>query len=107
MAMNTVREIAKAIVAEMRTVQEECTPAAAKHYERLSIITYADFLKRSPERTEAMNTQCLEESWLYAQKAISYGASEEKIEESFARLRAYWIPRLKEATNAEDHQFRL
>lgn len=97
----TVKDIARSIVATMDTIQEECTPHAANHYRRLSIITYADFLKRSPERSEAMNAQCLEEAHLYAERAISFGIPEAKIEESFARLRSYWIPRLaREKVNA-------
>lgn len=97
----TVKDIARSIVAAMTTIQEECTPAAARHYHRLALITYRDFLQRSPERSEAMNAQCLEEAHLYGERAISFGVPEAKIEESFERLRRYWIPRLaREKVNA-------
>jgi len=94
--MNSVREIAKAIIAETGNSQKECTPEGARYYRRLAVITYADFLKRSLERSDELNKQRLEEVWLYAERAISCGAQEKTIEESFERLRKYWIPRLGE-----------
>ena len=93
--MNSVREIAKSIIKEMESIKKECDPAAAKFYERMAVVSYADFLKRSPERSKEMNQQCSEEAALYCEKAISYGASETKIEQSFERLRTYWLPKLK------------
>ena len=93
--MHSVREIAKSIIAEMEGTRKERSPVAALHYRRMAVISYADFLKRSPERTEETNQRCLEEAWIFAHKAISYGEQESRIEESFDRLRAYWLPRLK------------
>ena len=100
--MNSVREIAKAIISEMEDVQRDSGPFAAEHYRRIAVMTYANYLKRSPERSKEMNQQCLEESYLHFEKAISLGIPEERMEESFARLRDYWLPRLKEASDAKD-----
>ncbi len=99
--MQPIREIAKAIISEMENVQSECDPESAKYYERLATITFADFLKRSPFRSQEMNQQCLEETWIYVEKAISMGIPEIRIEKSFDRLRSYWLPRLKEESNAK------
>jgi hypothetical protein len=95
-AMNNVREVVKSVIAEMEGIVKECNPIAAESYRRLSIIDYADYLKRSPERSPEMNQIVFEKVLTLQEKAISLGASRERIEKTFAGLRKYWLPRLKE-----------
>jgi hypothetical protein len=82
----------------MQGIHKEYNPTAADHYRRLSIIDYSDYLKRSGERSPEMNQITLENVFLLAEKAISLGASRERIDGAFAGLRDYWIPRLKEVS---------
>jgi hypothetical protein len=92
--MESTREFAKALIKEMERTKEDCLPGAAETYRRLSVIDYADYLKRSSERTPEANKRVLETAYLFAEKAIALGVSEERIERSFGLLRMYWIPRL-------------
>jgi hypothetical protein len=94
--MNSIRNIAKSMIKEMQTPKNQCDEETARYFQRLAVIYYADFLRHSPERPEGMNLQCLEECKLFADRAVSYGASQKQIEESFDRLRRFWIPRLKD-----------
>ena len=94
--MNSTRERVQAIIADMQGTPKEYNPTAADSYRRLAIIDYSDYLKRSGERSLEMNQITLENVFLLAEKAISLGASRERIDGSFAGLRDYWIPRLKE-----------
>jgi hypothetical protein len=97
--MNHVREIAKKIVAEMEHLNPETIPAsdrmiAADMYRRFAIRDYAEALKHSLDRTPERNDRCIEQAYIYAEKAISLGASEERIETVFAGLRSYWAKKL-------------
>lgn len=99
--MNSLREIARGIIADMETAKQECDPVAARHFQRMSVLAYSDFLRYSPSRTQAVNQQYLAEAAVYRHRAIALGALDEKIEESFERLRNFWLPRLgKERTHA-------
>ncbi len=100
--MNSIQETAKSIIKEMQAVQDECQPEAAKYYRRMSIISYAEALKNAPTRSKEMTEQCFQEAYLYSEKAISLGIREERMEASFANLRAYWLPRLKDGPHAKD-----
>lgn len=98
--MNHVREIAKSIITEMQNARIECGTVDVIHFKRLAILAYADALKFSPVRSREMTEQCIQEAYVYAEKAISCGVNEERMSESFTRLRNYWLPRLKEVTDA-------
>ncbi len=93
--MDSVRDIAKSIIAEMAQLGiAPMLPPDAKHYRRLAIITYADALRNAAIRSEKMNAYYIQQAHEYAEKAIASGLSEDRIEHSFALLRAYWLPRL-------------
>lgn len=92
--MQSVREIAKKLVAEMSNHPLDCDPEAGNHFKRLAIIDYASFLRLSPYRSAPVNLQHLEQSYCYAERAIKAGVSEERIEQTFYNLRRYWTPRL-------------
>lgn len=94
--MNSIQETAKSIIKEMEGVQRECNPVQAEYYRRLAVIYYADALKSSPMRSKELTEQSIQKAYLYSEKAISLGIREERMEASFANLRAYWLPRLKE-----------
>ena len=96
--MNNVREIVRSVIEEMEGIVKEFNHSAADSYRRLAIMDYADYLKRSPERSPEMNKIIFENVLTLAEKAISLGASRERIEETFASLRGYWLPRLKEVS---------
>lgn len=92
--MNSVREVAKSIIAEMEGKPKQPNPAAARVYQRLAVIDYAQALKRSPERTPQENHEAMLDAHTYAEKAIALGVSSENMEASLKRIRDYWIPRL-------------
>ena len=96
--MNHVREIAKQIVAEEHmnplTIPADDRMIAADTYRRFAIRDYAEALKHSLDRTPERNDRCIEQAYIYAEKAISLGASEERIETVFAGLRSYWAKKL-------------
>ena len=97
--MNHVREIAKKIVAEMEHMNPLTIPAddrviAADTYRRLAIRDYAEALKHSLDRTPERNDRCIEQAYIYAEKAIKMGIREERIETVFAGLRSYWSKKL-------------
>jgi len=94
--MNLIQERVRAIIADMQGTPREYSPDASDHYRRLAIMDYAEYLKRSPERSPEMNAIVFENVVTLAEKAISLGASRERIDGAFAGLRDYWIPRLKE-----------
>jgi arsenate reductase-like glutaredoxin family protein len=94
--MNLVQERVQAIIADMQGTPKEYNPTAADQYRKLAIIDYSDYLKRSVERSPEVNQTLLENVFLFAEKAISLGASRERIDGAFAGLRDYWLPRLKE-----------
>ncbi len=94
--MNLIQERVRAIIADMQGTPKEYNPTAADSYRRLAIIDYSDYLKRSGERSPEMNSIVFENVVTLAEKAISLGASRERIDGAFAGLRDYWIPRLKE-----------
>ena len=94
--MESVRDKVKSIIAEMEGVAHEFNPRAADSYRRLAILDYADYLKRSPERSPEMNQIIFEKVITLEEKAIALGASRERIEATFAGLRQYWLPKLKE-----------
>jgi hypothetical protein len=96
--MNLIQERVRAIIADMQGTPKEYNPTAADSYRRLAIIDYSDYLKRSGERSPEMNSIVYENTVTLAEKAISLGASREKIDGAFAGLRDYWIPRLKEVS---------
>ena len=96
--MDTTREIVRSIIAEMEGIVKEFNPSAADHYRRLSIMDYADYLKSSPERSPELNKIVFENVITLEEKAISLGSSRARIEETFASLRGYWLPRLKEVS---------
>lgn len=98
--MNSVQQVAKRIVAEMEGVKAECDPVLASNFRRIAIIDYANALRHAPERSPEENENWIRQAREYAAKAVSCGANEASIEESFARLRAFWVPRLKEVPNA-------
>jgi hypothetical protein len=99
--MQSIREIVRDIIGDMETIKRECDPVPCNHFRRLAVLTYSDFLRHAPERSQEINQQCLAEVLVYVERALSLGASNEKIEESFERLRKFWIPRLgKEKTHA-------
>jgi hypothetical protein len=77
----------------MEGIPKEYNPTAADHYRRLSIMDYAEYLKRSPESSSDMNSIVFENVVTLAEKAISLGASRERINGAFAGLRDYWLPR--------------
>ena len=93
--MNNVREVIRSVIAEMEGIVKECNPVAAKSYYRLAVMDYAEYLKRSPERSPEMNAIVFENVLVLQEKAISLGASRERIDATFAELRGYWLPRLK------------
>jgi len=96
--MQSIRDIARAIIADMKTTQGECAANIdARHYQRLSVLAFSDFLRLAPKRSEPMNQQCLAEALVYRERAVALGAWEKAIEESFDRLRKFWIPRLGKA----------
>ena len=97
--MNHVREIAMQIVAEMEQLNPETIPAtdrmiAADMYRRFAIRDYAEALKHSLDRTPERNDRCIEQAYIYAEKAIKMGIREERIETVFAGLRSYWSKKL-------------
>ena len=93
--VQSIREIAKSIIADMEDTRREFHPDANKHYCRLAIIDYAEAVRRSPERTPEQNVIAFERAYLHAEKAISLGANEEILYDTFSKIRSYWIPRLK------------
>jgi hypothetical protein len=97
--MNQVRELAKQLVKAMDDPLPEFIPVedrliAADTYRRFAIRDYAEALKLSIERTPEHNQRCLESAYVYAEKAISLGISEERLEAVFAGLRSYWAKKL-------------
>lgn len=94
--MNSAREIAKSIIAEMEESLRECNPVAARVYQRLAVIDYAQALKRSAERTPEQNHDALRDTYIYAEKAIALGISRESMDASLKHVRDHWLPRLKE-----------
>lgn len=97
--MNHVREIAKKIVAEMEhmnplTISDDDRMVAADTYRRLAIRDYAEAFKHANDRTYERNLRCIEQAYIYAEKAISLGASEQRLEVVFAGLRHYWAGKL-------------
>ena len=100
--MQSVREVAKSIIAEMEGIQRECNPVQAEYFRRLAVISYADALKSSPMRSPELTEQSIQEAYAFSQKAIALGIREERMETSFSNLRDYWLPRLKEISHAKD-----
>jgi hypothetical protein len=99
--MNSIREIAKNLIASVEQTELDCLPDAGKRFKRIAIIDYAQALQRSPCRSVEENERYLGEAHLYAQRAVSCGVSEDDIDESFSRLRSFWLPKLKEKTCPE------
>jgi hypothetical protein len=100
--MNHVREIAEKLVREMGlTIDTPDDPAAARHYRRLAVLDYAAYLKNSPGRSLEANEMALQNVYIFAEKAISLGVSREAMDESFARLRNYWLPKLEDNHHAD------
>jgi hypothetical protein len=97
--MTSIRETAKAIVAEMEGTGQECNLSAGKYFKRLAILDYAEALKRSPECTPETTAAAIERAYTFAERAIQCGVPEEQIDEAFSRLRAYWLPRLAQSTH--------
>ena len=97
--MQHVREIAKSLIAEMEQISPDTIPAkdrmvVADMYRRFSIRDYAEALKHALDRTPERNDRCIEQSYIYAEKAIKMGIREERIEVVFAGLRSYWAKKL-------------
>lgn len=97
--MNHVREIAKQIVAEMErmnplTISADDRMVAAHTYRRFAIRDYAEAFKHANDRTYERNLRCIEQAYIYAEKAISLGASEQRLETIFAGLRSYWAKKI-------------
>jgi hypothetical protein len=97
--MNHVREIAKKIVAEMEHMNPLTIPAddrviAADTYRRIAIRDYAEAFKHANDRMYEHNLRCIEQAYIYAEKAISLGASEQRLDVVFAGLRSYWSKKL-------------
>ena len=93
--MNSIQEVAKSLIAEMQGTRE-FDPSASKHFARIALIDYANALRRSPERSPEENQRWLVGAYEYHARAVACGANEDELDESFARIRAYWIPKLKE-----------
>ena len=90
-----------AIIGAMADIQTAPPPLeiGARHYARMAALAYTDFLRHASVRSPAMNQQCLAEALVYAERSVSLGTDENKIEESFRKLRAFWVQRLgKERT---------
>lgn len=76
------------------TIPADDRMVAADTYRRLAIRDYAEALKCSTDRTPQHTAGRIEQAYIYAEKAISLGASEERIETVFAGLRSYWAKKL-------------
>lgn len=98
--MNSVKEIAKSIIAEMEQVKLECDPAAAKHFRRMAILSYSDAIQNAPVRSREENERLIDEAYKYLSMAVHCGTNEASIEDTFASLRRFWVSRLKEVSNA-------
>jgi hypothetical protein len=96
----SVREIAKNLVAELELNPLECDPDAGRNFEKIAVLDYVTFLRQAPYRSPSTNQCTLETCYIYFEKAVKSGISEERMERIFSNLRAYWIPRLR-STNAE------
>ena len=93
--MQSVKEIVATLV-DFYGKEEKPDPDAARHHWREAVISYAQALKRSPARSKEENERHIQEAYEQAARAISLGMSEDRIESSFAKIRAVWLPRLKE-----------
>jgi len=100
--MNSVKEIARSIIAAMEDTVHECDPAAARHFRRMAILSYSDAIQHAPVRSREENKRLIDEAYKYVSVAVSFGTDEDSIEDSFAALRAFWVSRLMEVKHAKD-----
>jgi hypothetical protein len=92
--MESIRDIAKSIIAEMEGVAKDFNPSVANHYRRLAIVEYGTALRLSPTRSREINEAAQESAFLYAEKAISLGISRERMDEGLKIVQDFWVPRL-------------
>jgi hypothetical protein len=100
--MQSVKEIVQSIVDAMEETKKECDPIVACHFRRLALINYSQALKGARTRSREENERLIAEAHENAAMAVSCGTDEDSIEDSFAAMRAFWIPRLVEVKHAKD-----
>jgi len=93
--VNHVQEIAMRVAEEMNRGMFDFDPGAGRRYQRIALIDYSSFLRKSSFRTTEQNRRAFADVQDYAEKAISLGVPREKMDESFFRLRKFYVPRLK------------
>ena len=93
--MPTVREEIREVLREFNRLPEPDL-IAAQLYSKMALKAYADALRLSPYRSRSHNERAIEVAYEFAEKAIQFGASEERLEGFLLNLRRRWVPTLPE-----------